>query len=125
VKAFAKSGGKRILCRDTSSGSIFCLKYLKKPNGSKWRAGVDVASECDIVAFNDYVINIYWPQEFKQIMVDAFNLPHLEEGMKKEYDYVLHGTGAKAQVPVAIIRDATIAKQIIKDTDAALKRKRA
>lgn len=119
---FTKSGGKRILCRDDSQGSIYCLKYLEKLLGSKWAAPVNVASECDVLTFRDYLVSIYWPYEFKELMVKSLNASSLEEGMRDIYDYVFNGRGSKLKVPVVITRNHQIATEIRKESLAMIDR---
>ncbi len=121
---FKKSKGNYALCRGNSPGDIYCLKYLEGPIALKWLAGVDVAEACDVLAFNDYVINIYWPPAFKKFMHLTFSSQSAASVMRVVYDYVLVGIGARMKVPVVITRNKAMAKQIIDETLAEFRRGR-
>ncbi len=119
VKKFANVAEKYALCRGNSQSDVYCLRYLEEVIGFKWKAGVNVANDCDTLAFQDFVVNIYWPTSFKALVTAAFSSPSLPAAMKQVYDYVFYGEGAALRVPVVIMRDKTIASQIIEESLAA------
>ena len=121
---FKKTKGNYALCRGNSTGDLYCLKYFEGAIGLKWLAGMDVADECDVIAFNDYVVNIYWPPAFKKFMRLTFPSRSAASIMRVAYDYVLVGIGARMKVPVVITRNKEIAKQIIGETLAEFGRGR-
>jgi len=124
VKKFAECAGKFVLCRGNSPGDLHCLEYLAKAIGVKYIAGAQVAGDCDVIAFRDFVINIYWPSSHKQKMRKAFSSPSIASSMQEVYDYVFFGEGSQMQVPVVITRNAEMAKQIIRETLALFEKKK-
>ncbi len=125
VMSFAKFGGKTILCRGNSPGDLHCLNYLKELIGTKFIAGASVADDCDVIAFRDFVINIYWPTHFKQRMARALASDNLAKAMKEIYDYVFYGDGAKLEIPVTITRNRAMAEQILADSLKFFEEKRS
>ncbi len=116
MKRFAECNTKLVLCRSKTIFDLHCLQYLQDALGVRWMAGVPIASDCDVVAFRDYVINIYWPSAHRRVMARAQRAPSLAAGMKIAYDYVLAGEGTTLQIPVVITRNPTLASKVIEDS---------
>ena len=124
IKKYLHNGGNYLLCRGDTPADRHVLKYFEQTINAKWKAGADVAKDCDTVAFRDYIVNIYWPAALRKAVKIAFSKPDLAATMQSLYDYAFAGEGAKLEVPVVITRNKEIAKQIIDETLAVFRKGR-
>ncbi len=61
-----------LICRGDSVPDSWCADFERK-EGSNVKIGVDCAQDCDLYAYGDSVIRIYYPKKLMRLIDDVYN----------------------------------------------------